>query len=164
MRTLQIDLISESLLGHWEVRPGVMQCEQQFGSRLIYVQHPSGEPPHRRLAAAQQQVQAVWDDVPGALDFAGHLCEPAIGALWRLYQHQRLLTAPLAVYSIHFDIDNPHPCYTISQNPDFDWRGTLTIENELAQPWTLDLAELEPENDFWLSIRRLGQGQFERDA
>ena len=56
---MQIDLLKESLLGHWETTAGVLQCELQFGSRLVYVQHPSNEPPQRRLATAQQGVQAL---------------------------------------------------------------------------------------------------------
>ncbi|UMZ14254.1 hypothetical protein I9018_11435 [Pseudomonas sp. MPFS] len=160
---MQIDLLNTPLLGHWEVRPGVMQCEQQFGIRLIYVEHPSDELPQHRLAAVQQQVQAAWDDIPQALAFAEQLCDPNIRQLWQRYQQKQLLSPPLAVYSIHFEIDNPHPSYCISEDPDFDWNKTLTVEDEFGQDYRLELTELQPQKDFWLSVRRLGSGQFQND-
>ncbi|MDF2399042.1 hypothetical protein GWQ44_26150 [Pseudomonas sp. 3MA1] len=161
---MQIDLLNESLLGHWETSAGVLQCELQFGSRLVYVQHPSNEPPQRRLTAAQQGVQAVWDDIPQALAFAERLCVPGMRKAWQLYAQGLLSCPPLEVYSIHFQINSPYPSYTISQNPDFDWGTSLTVEDEQGQVHRLSLAEYEPGEDFWLSVRRLGVGQFQSDT
>ncbi|RBJ77890.1 hypothetical protein C3L29_029475 [Pseudomonas sp. MWU12-2534b] len=161
---MQIDLLKESLLGHWETTAGVLQCELQFGSRLVYVQHPSNEPPQRRLTAAQQGVQAVWDDIPQALAFAERLCVPGMRKAWQLYAQGLLSCPPLEVYSIHFQINSPYPSYTISQNPDFDWETSLTVEDEQGQVHCLSLAEYEPGEDFWLSVRRLGVGQFQSDT
>ncbi|WP_258041247.1 hypothetical protein [Pseudomonas syringae] len=42
---MDINLLTESMLGHWHAPSGVWQCEFQFGSRLIYVQHHNDEPP-----------------------------------------------------------------------------------------------------------------------
>lgn len=161
---MQIDLLKESLLGHWETTVGVLQCELQFGSRLVYVQHPSNEPPQRRLATAQQGVQAAWDDIPQALAFAERLCVPGMRKVWQLYAQGLLSCPPLEVYSIHFEINSPYPSYTISQNPDFDWETSLTVEDEQGQVHRLSLAEYEPGEDFWLSVRRLGAGQFQSDT
>ncbi|MGR4042088.1 hypothetical protein [Pseudomonas sp. 910_21] len=161
---MQIDLLKKSLLGHWETAAGVLQCELQFGSRLVYVQHPSNEPPQRRLAAAQQGVQAAWDDIPLALAFAERLCVPGMRKVWQLYARGLLSCPPLEVYSIHFEINSPYPSYTISQNPDFDWEASLMVEDELGQEHRLSLAEYEPVEDFWLSVQRLGAGQFQSDT
>lgn len=161
---MHIDLLNESLLGHWQTRAGVMQCELQFGSRLIYVQHPCNEAPQPRLATAQKQVQAAWDDIPQALAFAEQQCEPGIRKLWQLYQQRVLQCPPLEVYSIHFEIDSAHPSYSISQNPDFDWHQVVMVQDHLGLEYALELAQFEPRDDFWLSVRRLGAGQFQNHA
>lgn len=161
---MHIDLLNEAMLGHWESAVGVMQCELQFGSRLIYVQHPGNEPPRRRLAMAQQQVQATWNDIPQALAFAEQWCEPAIRQVWQLYRQGTLGCPPLEVYSIHFELDSPCPSYSISLNPDFDWDASVMVVDELGQEQRVPLAEYEPEAEFWLSVRRLGAGHFQHLA
>ncbi|QZI68355.1 hypothetical protein K5F93_18230 [Pseudomonas protegens] len=160
---MQIDLLNESLLGHWETSAGVMQCELQFGCRLIYVQHPTNELPQRRLAAAQQQVQAAWDDISLALAFAEQLCEPGIRKLWQWYAQGTLSLPPLEVYSIHFELDSPYPSYSLSLNPDFNWEASVRLEDELGQEHLQPLAQYEPRENFWLSVRRLGAGQFQNE-
>ncbi|MCO7612777.1 hypothetical protein NJH83_21320 [Pseudomonas chlororaphis] len=158
---MQIDLLNEAMLGHWETGTGVMQCELQFGGRLVYVQHPDNEPPQRRLAIAQQGVQAAWDDIPQALAFAEQLCEPGIRQVWQLYKQGSVSCPPLEVYSIHFEIDSPYPSYSISQTPQFDWNTRVIVEDELGDEHSIHLLQFEPQKNFWLSVRRLGAGQFQ---
>ncbi|ALI04869.1 hypothetical protein C1Y08_05430 [Pseudomonas sp. FW306-02-F02-AA] len=58
---MDINLLTETMLGHWRTPSGVWQCEFQFGSRLIYVEHYDDEPPRARLAAAQRVVKAACE-------------------------------------------------------------------------------------------------------
>lgn len=142
---MNIDLLSESMLGHWRVRTGVAQCEFQFGTRLIYVQHPECESPRIRLAMVQSLVQAAWDDLPAVVRFAERHCETHMAELMQLCRAYAPSGAPLFVFSIHLELDNPNPSYTLGKNPDFDW----------------DLICNDEVEDFWLSVARLGFQQFE---
>ncbi|OAE10708.1 hypothetical protein AZH11_25185 [Pseudomonas simiae] len=137
------------MLGHWRVRPGVAQCEFQFGTRLIYVEHRESESPRVRLAAVQDLVQAAWDDLPAALWFSESHCETNMAEWMQLCQAQAQASSESAlfVFSIHIELDNPHPSYTIGKNPNFDWHLVHGGEGE----------------DFWLPISRLGFEQFECD-
>ena len=78
---MAINLLTESMLGHWRAPSGVWLCEFQFGSRLIYVEHRNGESPDRRLAAAQRLVNAAWEDLPQALMFAEKQCEGCVSVM-----------------------------------------------------------------------------------
>jgi hypothetical protein len=62
----------------------VWQCEFQIGSRLIDVEHRNDEAPCVRISAAQSVINAVWDDLPGALTFAERHCEAQMPELMRL--------------------------------------------------------------------------------
>lgn len=57
---LAIDLVSKSILGHWDVSSAVSQCEYQFGQRLIYVQHPKDDSYMPYVKQAQETIKAVW--------------------------------------------------------------------------------------------------------
>ena len=158
---MDINLLTESMLGHWCAPSGVWQCEFQFGNRLIYVQHHSDEPPYARLAVAQRAVKATWDDLPQALTFAEQHCKAQMPELMRLYETHMPWESPLFVYSIHFDLDKPYPSYTISKNPDFDWDRILIDEDELCQDQSVCMEQYEPKDDFWVYVRRVGFQQFE---
>ncbi|QXI26149.1 hypothetical protein HU752_019535 [Pseudomonas vanderleydeniana] len=158
---MDINLMTESMLGHWPASSGVWQCEFQFGSRLIYVQHRDNESPHVRIAAAQRVVQAVWDDLPQAVKFAEEHCKAQMPELMRLYETHMPWESPLLVYSIHFDLDKPYPSYTISRNHDFDWDRTLIDVDELGQEHSVCMEQYEPGDDFWIHVTRVGFQQFE---
>ncbi|MGC5700795.1 hypothetical protein J4P02_11415 [Pseudomonas sp. NFXW11] len=160
---MQIDLLNEGMLGHWQARAGVEQCEFQFGTRLIYVQHPQGQPETPWLTAAQQVVQATWDDMPTAMAFAVEQSKATMPELWKLYE--RLSWAPplLLIYSIHFDLDSPYPSYCISENPDFDWDLQVQVEDQPGQDHFRSFAQYQPGDHYWLTVRRLGAGRFELD-
>ncbi|ROM80283.1 hypothetical protein BK654_05175 [Pseudomonas brassicacearum] len=158
---MDINLLTESMLGHWRASSGVWQCEFQFGSRLIYVEHHNGETPCARLGAVQRVVKAVWDDLPHALKFAEQHCKTQMPELMRLYEAHMLGDSPLFVYSIHFNLDKPYPSYAVSKNPDFDWERILTYEDELCQDHSVCMEQFEPRDDFWVYVRRVGFQQFE---
>lgn len=158
---MDINLLTESMLGHWRAPSGVWQCEFQFGSRLIYVQHHNDEPPCARLAAAQRAIKAAWDDLPQALKFAEQHCKAQMPELMRLYETHMPWESPLFAYSIHFDLDKPYPSYAISKNPDFDWDRILIDEDELCQDHSVCMEQYEPRDDFWVCVRRVGFQQFE---
>jgi hypothetical protein len=67
----------------------------------------------------------------------------------------------LAVYSIQFDLDKPHPGYSISKNPHFDWDRTWVDEDDRCQARSVCLSHYEPGDDFWIDVRRVGFQQFE---
>lgn len=158
---MTINLLTESMLGHWRAPSGVWLCEFQFGSRLIYVEHRNGQSPDARLAAAQCLVDAAWDDLPQALMFAEKQCRAQMAELIRLYQAHITGESPLHVYSIHFELDNPYPNYAISKNPDFDWAQTLIFEDDLCQQRRICLESYEPDHDFFIYVRRVGFQEFE---
>ena len=158
---MDINLLTESMLGHWRAPSGVRQCEFQFGSRLIYVQHHDNESPHVRIAAAQLVVKAVWDDLPQALKFAEQHCKAQMPELMWLYETHMPWASPLFVHSIHFDLDKPYPSYAISKNPDFDWGRILIYEDELCQEHSVCIEQYEPRDDFWIYVTRVGFQQFE---
>lgn len=158
---MDINLLTESMLGHWRAPSGVWQCEFQFGNRLIYVEHHNGEPPCARLDAAQRVVSDMWDDLPQALRFAEQHCKVLMPELMRLYETHMLWESPLFVYSIHFELDKPYPSYAISKNPDFNWDRILIDEDELSQEYSVCMEQYEPRDDFWIYVRRLGFQQFE---
>ncbi len=160
---MDINLLTESMLGHWEAGPGVWQCEYQFGRLLIYVEHRKGELPDERLLDAQRVVQAVWDDLPEALAFAVQHCKPRMPELWRLYDRDTQLCSPLSVFSIHFCLDDPHPSYVVSMNPDFDWDRLVIGEDDRGEACAISLAQYEPADSFWLNIQRLGFRSFRCD-
>ncbi|WPO49042.1 hypothetical protein [Pseudomonas sp. S1Bt23] len=158
---MDINLLNESMIGHWRIPSGVWQCEFQFGSRLIYVQHDDDELPHARLIEAQHVVNAAWTDLPQALKFAEQHCKTQMPELMRLYETHMPWESPLYVYSIHFDLDSPYPGYTISKNLDFDWGRTLVDEDDLCMSHNVCMKLHEPGDDFWIYIKRVGFQQFE---
>ncbi|NWA24442.1 hypothetical protein HX866_06035 [Pseudomonas gingeri] len=158
---MDINLLSESMLGHWSISAGVQQCEFQFGRLLIYVQHPHNEPPATRLAAAQREVQAAWDDLPHAIAFAEKHCKTQMPELMRLYETHMPGKSPLLVYSIHFNMGSPYPSYYIARNHDFDWGRVLVDEDEQGLERDVCVAQFEPEDNFWVSVKRVGFQQFE---
>ncbi|WP_338524249.1 hypothetical protein NUH87_00690 [Pseudomonas batumici] len=160
---MDINLLTESMLGYWEGRSGIWQCEYQFGQLLIYVEHRKGERLHERLVAAQRIVQAVWDDLPEALAFAEQLCKPRMPDLWRLYERNAQMGSPLYVFSIHFCLDDPHPSYSVSMSPEFDWDRLVIDVDEKGQEHAISLAQYEPADTFWLNIQRVGHGNFRCD-
>ncbi|OPA85750.1 hypothetical protein BFW87_26860 [Pseudomonas fluorescens] len=153
---MQIDLLNEPMLGHWQLPSGIWQCEFQFGSRLIYVQHRNGETPHARLVAVQSVVQAAWDDLPGVLKFAGQRCKVPMADVVALFERHGLAQSPLLVYSIHFELDKACPIYTLSTDPAFDWSVTFQ-----GQEGDVCLAQCEPGEDDWFCVRRVGAQRFE---
>jgi hypothetical protein len=161
---MAINLLTESMLGHWRAPSGVWLCEFQFGSRLIYVEHRNGESPDRRLAAAQRLVNAAWEDLPQALMFAEKQCKAQMAELIRLCQAHMTGESPLHVYSIQFGLDNLNPSYAISKNPDFDWDQTLIFEDDLCQQHCVSLESYEPDHDFFIYVRRVGFQQFELEG
>ena len=160
---MDINLFTESMLGHWETRSGIWQCEYQFGQLLIYVEHRKGELPHERLVAAQRIVQAVWDDLPEALAFAEQRCKTRVPDFWRLYERNAQQGSPLCVFSIRFCLDGPHPSYGVSKSPEFDWDRLMIEVDERGQEHTISLAQYEPADSFWLNIQRLGARNFRCD-
>ncbi|MDY0935148.1 hypothetical protein [Pseudomonas viridiflava] len=161
---MDINLLTEPMLGHWQTPSGIWQCEFQFGSRLIYVQHHNDEPPSVRLVATQLAVKAAWDDLPQALKFAEQHCKAQMPELMRLYETHMPQESPLFVYSIHLDLDKPYPGYAISKNPDFDWDRILTDEDEWCQAHSVCMGQYEPRDDFWIDVRRVGFQQFELEG
>lgn len=157
---MTINLLSESMLGHWRAPSGVWLCEFQFGSRLVYVEHRNGELPDARLVAAQCLVNAVWEDLRQALTFAEKHCKASMAELIQLYEARMTGESPLRVYSIQFELDSPYPSYAISKNPDFDWDQTLTFADDLCQHHRVCLESYEPDHDFFMYVRRVGFQQF----
>lgn len=158
---MDINLLTEPMLGHWRLPSGAWQCEFQYGSRLIYVEHRDGEAPHGQLMAAQRDIAAVWADLPLALSFAEAQCDPSMVELLALCQTHRPGQSPLFVYSIHFELDCPYPSYAISKNPDFNWAQRLNYDDEWGQALSVCLEDHEPKDDFWLYVRRSATQQFE---
>lgn len=159
---MHIELTPLHMIGHWEASPVVSQCEFQFGTRLIYVQHPSGEPPETYLRAAQSLVQAAWDDIENAIAFARQSIRPRNPKLWQLLDADSVLGSPLEVFSILIALGS-NPSYTLSWNPDFNWQQVVYGDFDTWKGSPIPLQRHKADTDLWLSVTRVGPGHFELD-
>lgn len=156
-----IDLGGEKMLGHWDVSGSVSQCEFQVGRRLIYVQHPKSEPPQNYLASAQKIVAEVWDDIDNAVSFAEKLSRTLIPDFWSAHDESNKAGVRFDVYSIHFNLNDRHPVYTISKSHDFKFEYISYAEDDLWEENPIRKALPEPPENLWVSVRRLGGNCFE---
>lgn len=156
-----IDLISSPMLGYWDVSPAISQCEYQFGRRLVYVQHPKGESPAAYIAKAQETVVQAWNDIENVVRFAEQLSRQLIPEFWKAHDESEKPGARFDVYSIHYDLDDPCPTYMVGKNHDFNFEYVTYAEEDLwkENPIKVDLPE--PQDNFFISIRRLGAHAFE---
>ncbi|MCS3802838.1 hypothetical protein HNO92_000488 [Chromobacterium alkanivorans] len=161
---MTIDLSSEPMLGHWDVSPCVAQCEYQFGQRLVYVQHPKGisHPPY--IAKAQETIVETWEDIPNAVHFAENISRSLIPGFWEAHDASLISGPRFDVYSIHYELDNPHPSYVVGVSHDFEFSYVTYTDDDLwkENPITMELPE--PPDNFFLSVRRLGAKQFKNAA
>jgi hypothetical protein len=156
-----IDLERESMLGHWDVNNTTSQCEFQFGQRLIYVQHPKYESPKPYLAAAQQVVGDTWTDISDAVSFAEELSRKLIPDFWEVHDQSQKAGSRFDVYSIHFDLNDRYPVYTIGVNHNFEFEVVAYAEDDLWQENPIRKALPEPPENFWICVRRVGKNCFE---
>lgn len=156
-----IDLGRERMLGHWDISDSVSQCEFQFGQRLIYVQHPKNEPPQSYVAAAQNIVADVWEDIDNAVSFAENLSRTLLPDFWRAHDESNKAGVRFDVYSIHFNLNDPHPVYTIAKNHDFEFEYVSYAEDDLWKENPIRKALPEPPENLWISVRRLAGNFFE---
>lgn len=156
-----IDLISERMLGHWDVSHSVSQCEFQFGGRLVYVQHPKNESPQPYIFKAQQMVTAAWNDIENAVHFAEQRSRHLEPEFWKVHDESQKPGLRFNVYSIHFDITDPYPTYVVGKNHDFDFQFITYAEEDLWRECPITTELPEPYDNCWLIIRRLGHNHFE---
>lgn len=158
---MHIELLPTQMIGHWESNPGLSQCEFQFGKRLIYVEHPSNSALEPYLSAAQPLAEAAWNDIEAVIAFAQRAIRPGEPELWTLLDAAACVGSPLEVFSIHISADNDRVSYTLSWNPDFDWRQQVYDETDTWKESPISLQRFEPGNEPWLSVRRIDAGYFE---
>lgn len=156
-----IDLISEQMLGHWDVSPSVSQCEYQFGQRLVYVQHPKGESHTPYIAKAQETIAVAWNDIENAVRFAEQLSRHLIPDFWRAHDASDKLGARFDVYSIHYDLNAPYLTYVIGKNHDFDFECIAYAEEDQWKENPISAELPEPPDNFWVLIKRIGANHFE---
>ncbi len=161
---MTIDLLSEAMLGHWDVNAGVSQCEYQFGRRLIFVQHPKDQAARPYIEAAQVQVQDAWLDIDDALRFAEQLSRSLIPDFWEVHDRSGKMGSRFDVYSIHFNYPDSRPTYHVSLNHDFEYSYTRYDESDLWQETPINEQLPEPPDRFFVQVRRLGPGVFENAA
>jgi len=161
LSSMNIDLFSESMLGHWDVSPSISQCEYQFGQRLVYVQHPKGKSQAAYIANAQETITAAWNDIGNAVRFAEKFSRRLIPAFWKSHDESEKPGARFDVYSIHYNLGNPHPVYTIGINHDFDFHYLAYAEADLWKESPTRIELPEPPDGFLISLKRLGQDHFE---
>lgn len=158
---MHIELIPQHLLGFWNSCGESSQCEFQFGNRLIYITHPAGEVSKPHLLVAQPLAQAAWDDIESVIAFTREKVRPGEPELWQLLESATCSGSPLEVFSIHIDAVSGMVAYTLSWNPDFDWRQEVYDEFDTWQDSPISLQQFAPEGDLWVNIRRLCSGGFE---
>ena len=156
-----IDLMSEGMLGHWDVSPSISQSEYQFERRLVYVQHPKGESPALYIAKAQETVEAAWSDIENVVHFAEKLSRHLIPDFWIMHDESHKPGARFDVYSIHYDLDAPYPTYVVGKNHDFDFEYIDYAEDDLWKESPISTELPEPPDNFWLLIKRTGANCFE---
>lgn len=156
-----IDIISESMLGHWDVSSSVSQCEYQFGQRLVYVQHPKGESHSPYITKAQETVTVAWNDIENAVRFAEQLSRHLIPDFWRVHDKSGKPGARFDVYSIHYELDAPYPTYVIGMNHDFEFECIAYAEEDLWKENPIATELPEPPDNFLVLIKRIGANHFE---
>ena len=162
IEAISVDLLKKGMLGHWDVNPSVSQCEYQFGRRLIYVQHPKSEFVQPYIEAAQLQVHDAWRDIDGAVRFAEEQSRPLIPDFWEAHDRSGKAAPRFDVYSIHFNYPDSRPIYYVSSNHDFDYSYTRYDEYDLWQESPITEQLPEPPDHFFIQVRRLGPGLFEK--
>lgn len=156
-----INLLTKSMLGHWDVSTSVSQCEYQFGQRLVYVQHPKSEPHGPYVTKAQETIVSVWNDIENAIHFAEQHSRQLLPDFWAAHDASDKPGVRFDVYSIHYDLDDQWPTYTIGRNHDFDFEYVSFAEDDLWKESPVTKALPEPPDHFWISLRHLGANHFE---
>lgn len=156
-----IDLISEPMLGHWDVSPSISQCEYQLGQRLIYVQHPKDQSPSPYIAKAQKTIAVAWNDIENAVRFAEQLSRHLIPYFWRVHDQSNKPGKRFDIYSIHYGLNAPYPTYVVGKNQDFDFEYITYAEEDLWKENPIITELPEPPDNFWLIIKRIGANHFE---
>jgi hypothetical protein len=158
---MHINLLSESMLGHWDISTSVSQCEYQFGQRLVYVQHPKGKPHGLFVEKAQESIALAWSDIENAIYFAEQHSRKLLPVFWVAHDASGKPGARFDVYSIHYDMDDPRPVYMIGVSHDFDFEYASFAEDDFWNESPITLALPEPPENFWISLRHLGANHFE---
>jgi hypothetical protein len=158
---MYIDIVTKSMLGHWDISLAVSQCEYQFGRRLVYVQHPKAKSHALYTAKAQKVLVEVWNDIENAVRFAEQHSRSVIPAFWKVHDESQKPGLRFDVYSIHFDLTAPHPLYVISTNHDFEFSYIRYDEFDLWQEEPIVEQLPEPPQNLWLKIWRTGESKFE---
>jgi hypothetical protein len=155
------NLMTGPLIGHWDVSPSVSQCEYQFGRRLLYVQYPKGQQREPYIARAQETVVEAWDDIGNAIGFAEQFSRGSIPGFWKAHDESHIPGLRFDVYSIHYNVDHPHPIYTVGKNHDFCYEHVIYAEWDFWKEEPITIKLPEPPDRLYLKIRRLGKNRFE---
>ncbi|QEI08248.1 hypothetical protein FXN63_22210 [Pigmentiphaga aceris] len=116
-----IDFQIAPMIGHWDVDASTSQCEFQFGTQLIYVQHPKGSDPRPYLQAAQAPAQLAWDDSKNAIAHAERWFRAKHPDFWRCWDNAVNPKHPLIFYAISFYINDPRPHFDIACDPTYEF-------------------------------------------
>lgn len=154
-------LSTHQMYGHWiHCNPKV--CEFQHGTVMIYVSYGDERPMETRLAKAQESVEATFDEIPYAIEFACKVSQRTNPEFWHIANRIKLRQSPLVVFAIRYPIDSDLPVYEISWNPVFEPEAGLLLSEDYAEE-EVQVQEL-PENEEVVFVKRLGQRRYEHAA
>lgn len=150
---MTVALLPAEMHGHWtHCEPQV--CEFQCGTTMIYVSYSDDKSMESRLAVARTTVEAVFDEIHNALEFARQISERRNAEFWLNAKRISLKQSPLTVFAIRYPLDSDLPIYEISWNPIFE----PEVGFALSEDWIEEqvLVNHLPENDDVVYIKRLG--------
>jgi hypothetical protein len=158
---MTISLSPSDMLGHWtHCDPKV--CEFQHGATMIYVSYNDDKPMESRLAVAQATVEAAFNEVDRALEFARRVSQEQNPEFWRNARRIALRQRPLIVFAVRYPIDSGSPIYEISWNPLFEPEAGVA----LSENWVEEQVSVEklPDDEVVIFVRRLGSGSYAQVA
>lgn len=160
----RIDLSREGMLGYWDIGPHVSQCEYQVECRLVYIQYPKGGSAQPYIEGLRSQLHDAWCDIDNAVAFAEEQSRPLIPDFWEAHDRSGKVGSRFDVYSIRFNYPDSRPVYYVSSSHDFEYSWTRYEEYDLWQESPITEQLPEPPDRFFIEVRRLGPGLFEKVA
>lgn len=158
---MTIGLSPSDMLGHWtHCDPKV--CEFQHGATMIYVSYNDDKPMESRLAVAQATVEAAFNEVDSALEFACRVSREQNPEFWRYAGRISLRQRPLIVFAVRYPIDSDSPIYEISWNPFFEPEAGVAFSEDWVEEQVI--VEQLPDDEVVIFVRRLGSGSYARVA
>jgi hypothetical protein len=153
---MPVKLAPSNMYGHWtHCEPKV--CEFQHGQTMIYVCYDAERSMESRLAVAQASIDAVFDEVDGALGFARKVLETRNPEFWQNASRlQQMQSAPVLL-AVRYSLGREYPVYEVLWNPLFEPDAGVALAADGTQE---DVHVTRTPDDHFVYVERLGAQQY----